>query len=332
MSHNTKSNQRSNMRTRKQNTMKSKNVLVPANLVGPTIGPKGETVLGLARSAGKGVRIQHQRDQPGTFLITAWDSSALLRAEIKLKEHIQKLEADRKKKHSRQGRAPRTNTTQSGSRFQALGEDASQSGSQPRSTKPNPTAEAEVLDSVFTFAGTIGKRKEDKWLQHHAKEPEKEAYFKRLRAQGKLSNPTTTKEQVPTASDFPALASQTTRPTLVTSIWSSQPDEVRTEKAKTPPPTPPSSLKTLVPGEVHEPEEPELDYAPIKRVVEEQEEGVTQGDEGAFSTEADEEQFLAELREQEQQAEQEEEEEEEDWENWDEELELVSGNWADEDF
>ncbi len=34
--------------------------------------------------------------------------------------------------------------------------------------------------------------------------------------------------------------------------------------------------------------------------------------------------------EQEQQAEQ--EEEEEDWENWDDELELVSGNWADEEF
>ena len=89
-------------------------------------------------------------------------------------------------------------------------------------------------------------------------------------------------------------------------------------------------MKTLVPGEVHEPEEPELDYAPIKRVVEEQEEGVTQGDEGAFSTEADDDLYLAELMEQEQQAEQ--EEEEEDWENWDEELELVSGNWADEEF
>ena len=124
---------------------------------------------------------------------------------IKLKEHIQKLEADRKKKkHSRQG-AHRTNTNQSGSRFQALGEDASQSGSQRLSTKPNPTAEAEVLDSVFTFAGTIGKRKEDKWLQHQAKEPEKEAYFKRLRAQGKLSSTIPPKEKVPTASDFPAL-------------------------------------------------------------------------------------------------------------------------------
>ena len=69
----------------------------------------------------------------------------------------------------------------------------------------------------------------------------------------------------------------------------------------------------------------ELDFAPIKRVVEDQpeEDVVEQGDEGAFTEDEDEE----ELEEEE-----EEDEEEEEWENWDDQIELGSGNWADEEW
>ena len=68
----------------------------------------------------------------------------------------------------------------------------------------------------------------------------------------------------------------------------------------------------------------ELNFAPIKRVVEDQpeEEVVEQRDEGAFTEDEEE----VEMEEDE------EDEEEESWDNWDDDLQLVSGKWEDEEW
>lgn len=309
MKHTTQSNQRSNTNHKmmSKNKLRSKTVQVDPKFVGATIGPKGETVKGIAASAGKGCRIQHQRENKGTFVLSAWDASTLLRAEIKLREHIQQLEKKPKKKVVSQ----KVNST--GSRFESLQEPVPSTHSNTKTR-----SKTETVETNFKLTGTIKARKRTKWYNHHASEEEKKDFDRR---HGK--SPTPIKEpEVPGPESFPALVE--TSPSLQTSIWSSAPEEVRSERVKTPPPPPPSSLETLETGKDYsEPEE--LNFTPIKRVVEDQpeEDVVEQGDEGAFTEDEDEEEM---------EDEEEEDEEEEEWESWDDQIELVSGKWADEEW
>lgn len=306
MSQSTKSNQRSYSRQSKSK-MSSKTIQLNPIHVGATIGPKGVTILGLARSAGKGCRIQHQRENPGTFVITAWDSATVLRAEIKLREHIKQLD---KKPKSKKVSQPVTKT---GSRFDALASS---------SQKPDQPSQPIKLESGFRLSGTIRDRKNRKtqeWFQNRATPEQKQEFLSRLRDSKawlrKLQQPQSSEsveQPVPSPEEFPCLGSS--RPTLDTSIWNQLPEEVKTQKAKTPPPTPPSSLKTLKKGENYsEPEQ--LDFAPIKRVLQEAPEGVEQGDETAFSDNDDDSVS---------------EEDREEWEDWDDELEV--SEWGDEEW
>ena len=309
MKYTAQSNQRSNSnRKMSQNKLRSKTVQVDPKFVGATIGPKGETVKGIAASAGKGCRIQHQRENKGTFVLSAWDASTLLRAEIKLREHIQQLE----KKPKKQKVVSQKVNSSTGNRFESLQEPAPSTHSNTKTF-----SKTETVETNFKVSGTIKARKRHKWYNHHASEEEKRDFDRR---HGK--SPTPTKEpEVPGPESFPALVE--TSPSLQTSIWSSAPEEVRSERVKTPPPPPPSSLETLETGKDYsEPEE--LNFAPIKRVVEDQpeEEVVEQRDEGAFTEDEEE----VEMEEDE------EDEEEEPWENWDDDLQLGSGKWADEEW
>jgi hypothetical protein len=74
------------------NTQKCKTIKVNPKHVGSIIGQQGVTIKGLAKSAGKGCRIQHLREEKGSFVITAWDNSTILRAEIKIKEYVKILD------------------------------------------------------------------------------------------------------------------------------------------------------------------------------------------------------------------------------------------------
>ena len=74
------------------NTQKCKTIQVHPKHVGSIIGQQGVNIKGLAKSAGKGCRIQHLRERKGSFVITAWDNSTILRAEIKIKEYVKILD------------------------------------------------------------------------------------------------------------------------------------------------------------------------------------------------------------------------------------------------
>ena len=258
------------------NNMKTKTLQVPCKFVGAIIGPKGSVVIGLAKASGRGCRIQHQRNMEGSFLISAWDWSTILRAEIKLGEHIKQLEKCPKKMKSSSQKV-----NGNGSRFSVLNsvEDT------PHQSRHNNNVDSYNWNTNFKVTGTIKDRKKDKWLRHHATDEEKVSYFRRT---GKSSS-TKVVDTLPNAYDFPTLGES--KPTLVvSSIWDNPSVEVRTDKIKTPTHDHTSDLKSLKEGEQHSVPK-EIDYTPIKRVVEDlnKELQVTQGDEKAFSDKEEEE-------------------------------------------
>ncbi len=80
--------------------------------VGLVIGRGGETVQRLAREAGNGCRINHDRENKGRFTLTAWDSSAITRAKMAIDKLIQDYQQPKMTKTETTKTKTKTKTTQ----------------------------------------------------------------------------------------------------------------------------------------------------------------------------------------------------------------------------
>jgi hypothetical protein len=177
--------------TTTQTYQKSKTILVLPKHVGSIIGQKGQTIIGIAKSAGVGCRIQHQREKKGTFVISARDTATLLRAEIKLKEHVKSLET-KHGKHSHYGNKHIVKEwgNSSGNRFESLQEKEEEEAIITPKTTQNSTPISSTLSPKttdnstpitasslqFHIKGSIRDRKTEKWLKYHASTKEKSQF------------------------------------------------------------------------------------------------------------------------------------------------------------
>jgi len=70
---------------------------IDPKFVGLIIGPGAATVISIAKDAGSGCRIRHDRENPGLFDLSAWDSNAIQRAIIKIDEMIKQASTQTRK-------------------------------------------------------------------------------------------------------------------------------------------------------------------------------------------------------------------------------------------
>lgn len=253
----------------RQRQLQTKTINVNANLVGPIIGTQGETVIRLAKSAGKGCHIQHQRENPGTFVISARDTATLLRAEIKLKEHIKSLVAMEPSLFSRRVIRLKQNTPSN--RFQSLHDENSYSTFQRKHRyRPRRNEGSETNRNNNNNKYVVRQPRYDNrghlMVDNHTDSSN--------RGQLNTKPPSLLPE-----SDYDA-------PTIQ-GAWSKLSDSVMSDRSLTPPPDKP--LDTLKEGEMEiEKAGIKMNFSQIKRVEFMEESEITHRDDDAFSEHSDE--------------------------------------------
>jgi hypothetical protein len=168
----------------------SKHIQVPKELVGFIIGRGGEGVKRIAKDAGSGCRIFALKDQPGTMEISAYTKKAILFAEVKIKETINKAPKTKSKPN-------RPNFKQPTNRFDNLEYRQEDHREDREGDKP------QHLSIRINHTDNIKDRKQRKyqeWLQRQGKLP--------------LADTRDRKESQPSfqhqETDFPGLGSSTT--------------------------------------------------------------------------------------------------------------------------
>ena len=194
---------------------RSKTIQVPNSeqLIGAIIGKGGENIIALCKSVGDRCRIQACRETPGQFTITARNSLAIGRAEIKLNECVRQLLNERpiKQKEVMKRQTKPTNS------FTLLEEPESKMVSSPIDI---PVSKKVSID--YSITGSIRDRKHQYWLDRYATQEQKDKYNK------KGNNK---KEITLTDSDFPSLMTSSKRPSLETT-WSCAPNSIKNEPVK----------------------------------------------------------------------------------------------------
>ena len=107
-----------------QRTRRTGEHKVDPKWVGLVIGQKGMTVQALARDAGDGCHINHDRENKGCFTITAWNNSAVTRAKMGIDKLIQQHTCPQKTKTTKTA-VPKTHFTPA---FGALASDTDSDG------------------------------------------------------------------------------------------------------------------------------------------------------------------------------------------------------------
>ena len=251
-----------NKSNKSNNTLKSKTIQVDGKFVGAIIGQRGTTVKALASAAGKGCRIRHQRENNGCFVITAYDTSTILRAELQIQSHIKTLLHKAPIKHFTQTR----NTYTTGSRFESLRDDDHKEDKTTFSGKNNS------LTPGFKINGTIRDRKTKHWLSRYATNEEKQSYHYRNTQSKRVS--VVTPPSLLHGSDYKA--------PIITGAWASLSNVVMSERPKTPPPPTPTNLLTLKEGDIRA-DPKEMNFTAIKRIEFMELPEVTHQEDDAFS-------------------------------------------------
>ena len=225
-------NMKSYTTTQQRKQLRTRELQVLQEHVGIVIGKGGETIKQLAKDAGDGCRIQHDRKRPGLFVITARTSQACLRAEIKIKEKIQSKTS---KTHHKPRNTTQKNHTQHHqplrNSFQALEvKDQLQGASlQPKKEEGDYFKAAKnqkpTIQLGFRDDNSIGKRKFNNWLQHHASEEKKREHAQKQKSFS--ATPQTHPQASPTNKDFPSFVKE--RKTHQVGVWGSGLDKVKAE-------------------------------------------------------------------------------------------------------
>ena len=245
-------------------TKKTKRIQVPEDKVGLVIGHKAQTVLAIAKDAGDGCKVMHDRDHKGWFDISAWTNKAVLFAECRIQDLVKNAS---KKKSKKTSTRPQSSTSNS---FAALQSQAPV----PKTTKGSKKQPAGNLVSC-AVTGTIAERKFNNWatfrapkqleeLKAELKDLEGSAFKAKQREisrieqqlarhQAKQAKPSPKTERVPTSSDFPSLGGASSSPSNL-GAWGQLSQEVKSEAVK-PPPPPPVVEDPLEKLEHQEPEE-----------------------------------------------------------------------------
>ena len=240
--------------------LRTRELRVNSAHVGIVIGKGGDTIKRLAREAGDGCRIQHERTRPGTFTITARTSQACLRAEIKIKETIQN-KTNNKKPRSR----PKTNkpsTRSPNNAFSALATDQD-TYNPPQQPKKPVTKKPQQIRLGFRDDNSIGKRKYNNWLTRHATDQQKLEHAKKQR---RFASPKSSSQSSLTNKDFPSFVKE--RKTPEVGVWGAGLDKVKAEpvEAEEVEDEGPSDMVVLVKGEVKQPPKFEVDCSHVKMI------------------------------------------------------------------
>ena len=142
----TRSGNPSSQRTRRTGEHK-----VDPKCVGLVIGQKGVTIQALARDAGDGCHINHDRENKGCFTITAWNNSAVTRAKMGIDKLIQQHTCPQKTKTTKTA-VPKTHFTPA---FGALASDTDSDGE-----------EEEAVEAVVVQAPSKRELKQRNDLTH----------------------------------------------------------------------------------------------------------------------------------------------------------------------
>jgi hypothetical protein len=199
----------------KQRQFRTKIIQVDPMWVGLIIGKAGATIKTLAKESGDSCRIMHDRDQPGTFTISARTSQACMRAEIKVKELIKSKEQQPTRMTNHYVSKTQSGTTarfngpshySTKNAYSILSEEKSETtsaftapttldgmilapkkeeddyftmtkskSSRSKST-PKVKKEKQTVQLCFKDDDDIRARKHSKWYNHHASEEEKNKY------------------------------------------------------------------------------------------------------------------------------------------------------------
>ena len=131
-------------------------------MVGFIIGRGGERVKSIAKDAGAGCRIIHQREQHGTFVISAYTKKAILFAEVKIKQAI--VSAKKNKPITVKKPQPQQNKPFNHNQFDMLVENTvTLNNPKPSYNKP--------MDLQFTQKGSIRERRHQNWLRKTKQTP-----------------------------------------------------------------------------------------------------------------------------------------------------------------
>ena len=195
------------------NRSQSKTIQVPPEMVGLIIGRGGDTVKKIAKDAGAGCRLFHLKEKPGTFEVSAYSKKALLFAEVKVKELVQKAQT---KKRPSSNYKPIRKT--SNNQFNLLEE-------KPEEMNPKTSFKnSRKMELSITHTDDIKQRKRDHWHRKNgisttSKTPAKSFDAKSFDAKSQ---------------HFPTLGKgSVSKPTA--SVWGSSMDKIKT--APTQPPT-----------------------------------------------------------------------------------------------
>lgn len=196
--------------TTKMNNNNNQSIQVDPKWVGLVIGKGGNTLRTLEKQVGGRCRIAHDRNKrnTGTFHIRASSKAYLVKAEEAIQQLITKQQQQR-----------------------------------PRRVKQNPILSVSTtqrkkvtLRTNFGFQDSIRNRKREKWLKHHATEEEKAQHLARSH--------TRQPQQVPRPTlNFPRLGKGQQKELV--GVWVGNLDDVKQEKAVTPPQSQESSLSFL---------------------------------------------------------------------------------------
>jgi hypothetical protein len=195
--------------TTKMNNNNNQSIQVDPKWVGLVIGKGGNTLRTLEQQVGGRCRIAHDRNKrnTGTFHIRASSKAYLVKAEEAIQQLIQQQRA------------------------------------RPRRVKLNPILSVSTtqrkkvtLRTNFGFQDSIRNRKREKWLKHHASEEEKAQHLARTRTRQPQQQPRPTL-------NFPRLGKGQQKE--VVGVWVGNLDDVKHEKAATPPQSQESSLSFL---------------------------------------------------------------------------------------
>ena len=271
----------------KQRQFRTKIIQVDPIWVGLIIGKGGATIKSLAKESGDSCRIMHDREQPGTFSISARTSQACMRAEIKVKELIKSKEQQPARKTNHYVSKTQSGTTarfngpshySTRNAFSMLTEEKPETtsaftppntldgmilapkkdeedyftmtrsnGSRSKS-KQKVKKEKQTVELRFKDDDNIRARKHSRWYNHHASEEDKKKYDARQARYTKRVPPTQTVNVEPL---FPTLGN----PKKVEHKWGTAEDLELVKRVETPEPEEENvfgELKVLVAGEKEE--------------------------------------------------------------------------------
>ena len=241
------------------NNLKTALIKVPPQYVKPLIGRREREgaklpIQRLAASVGDGCRIQALREDPGTFRITAYNSLAIQRAKLKLRERYNQLKGAQNQKPKKKQKPISKPTSQSSNAFSLLGEGEEEREERVETETRKSSGQKQrqqrhkqkTLEINFSLSGnSIRDRKRQNWLTHHATEEQKAHHAERNTPKNQP-----VKQKSLKTSDFPALSGPI-RPKLV-SAWAQAPVSIR--EAPSTPVTPdepvPNHLEPLKKGHI----------------------------------------------------------------------------------